>query len=945
MKISVIIPVYNAQNYLNQCLTSVLNQTIKEIEVICIDDGSNDASADIVKSFMRDDDRIKFYQQSNQGSGVARNLGLNKCSGEFVCFMDADDYYPSSEILERLYESAKKNSVEIAGGSFACFSKSQDGLVQNFGESFEGYVFPNDEVIDYRDYQFDYGYHRFIYSTKLIKKNNITFPDYLRFQDPVFFTRCMIAAGSFAANKFISYAYRTSGKKLQWNEKKVLGLLHGLKDNFSLALKYNLPILMELTKTRLVQHITSIKQIQTAEVLETLNSLIEYAGDELKHFLKVHRLYFSKKGHFSPKISVVIPIYNAGCYLRECLLSLLNQTFEDFELVCVNDGSTDNSLDILKEFSTLDNRIKILDKVNTGYGDSVNIGIDSSNAKYLSIVEPDDFVSKEFLEVLYNEISYFNTDFVKADFFLYWANGQKKRYYHCIDDFNKYGITITNFTDPNLSPSVVANWSGLYSLEFIKKNNIKHQTTPGASFQDQSFYYQIILHASSARYIKRALYYYRQDNENSSVNNYNKATAIFGEYAYIEKNILSNNDHNVDAVLIKKKYNSLKYNLEKLNESDRPAFLSKIAREIQNDLNKDRIKRNYFNFYTWYLIKSIITKYKLKISHEQIEDNIYLACCFDSNYFKQFMAFVHSINYNKDSTTKIHLYAVHDKSVTNKQKSSIRSLERNDFTINLVEFNLKQMVETTISHITPTTYLRLKLPSLLPAEVEKVLYLDLDLIVNCDLSDLFKISLEKYAVAGSLAAGYLLNNHKKLYQELGLKSLRNYVNAGVLLMNLKKLRYENAENQWNELICKSFPSMDQDIINITLQNEILIIPPRYNFMSKYYNGIARGEQEFESVYSNYEMSSALNNPFIIHYADKIKPWDNISSPLAFYWWFHAISSNAETIYGLFKKINSKNVLNLVRQARPILKYSNPELKRTYLFMKKNYQLLKSIIKS
>ena len=99
MKVSVIIPVYNAEKYLEQCLESLLNQTLKEIEIICVDDGSEDRSVEIIEKFSEKDCRISLLRQKNSYAGVARNNGLNASTGKYVIFLDADDFFEPDMLL------------------------------------------------------------------------------------------------------------------------------------------------------------------------------------------------------------------------------------------------------------------------------------------------------------------------------------------------------------------------------------------------------------------------------------------------------------------------------------------------------------------------------------------------------------------------------------------------------------------------------------------------------------------------------------------------------------------------------------------------------------------------------------------------------------------------------------------------------------------------------
>ena len=114
-KISIIIPVYNAEKYLRKCLDSVINQTLKEIEIICINDGSTDLSLSILKKYATCDNRIKIINQENQGVAIARNNGLKYATGEYIGYVDSDDYV-SSIFFELLYNNAKKYNADIACG-------------------------------------------------------------------------------------------------------------------------------------------------------------------------------------------------------------------------------------------------------------------------------------------------------------------------------------------------------------------------------------------------------------------------------------------------------------------------------------------------------------------------------------------------------------------------------------------------------------------------------------------------------------------------------------------------------------------------------------------------------------------------------------------------------------------------------------------------------------
>ena len=182
------------------------------------------------------------------------------------------------------------------------------------------------------------------------------------------------------------------------------------------------------------------------------------------------------------KISVVMPIYNAGKYLSEALESVINQTLKDIEIICVNDGSKDNSLEILKMYAEKDSRIKIIDKENQGYGTSVNRGFMEASGEFVAIFEPDDILDKTIYEKLYVNARENNVDVVKCNFYNYWTkNGKSKR---------SWLITRCAKTQPfepkdNLKIFTCHSsvWAAIYRKAFLEQNNIKFLDTPGASYQ------------------------------------------------------------------------------------------------------------------------------------------------------------------------------------------------------------------------------------------------------------------------------------------------------------------------------------------------------------------------------------------------------------------------------------------------------------------------------
>ncbi|MGN0247296.1 MAG: glycosyltransferase family 2 protein [Lachnospiraceae bacterium] len=216
IKVSVIIPIYNMMAYLKPCLDSVFSQTLQEIEVICVDDGSTDGSLDILDSYAALHDNLIVLHQKREGAGAARNKGIKCAKGEYIAFMDSDDYYPSNQVLELLYGGAKANGLLMAGGSML---QELNGYTRPFAQ----YVFNvREAIVSFHQYQNCYGFYRFIYNTQMLKDKDIFFPNYSRQQDPVFMLKAMVNAKEMWITSEYTYVYREFDKFIDFSGETVI---------------------------------------------------------------------------------------------------------------------------------------------------------------------------------------------------------------------------------------------------------------------------------------------------------------------------------------------------------------------------------------------------------------------------------------------------------------------------------------------------------------------------------------------------------------------------------------------------------------------------------------------------------------------------------------------------------------------------------------------------
>lgn len=235
------------------------------------------------------------------------------------------------------------------------------------------------------------------------------------------------------------------------------------------------------------------------------------------------------------KVSVIMPCLNVVKYIRSCIDSVICQTLKDIEILIIDAGSTDGTLDILSEYEKKDSRIHIVHLKKRSYGYQMNIGISMATGEYIGIVETDDFIQHDMFEVLYEEAVREHADYIK---------GTSEGFYQSPAGI-EWRFLILPWPDlqdksavvPRETPEIFLNdnflWNGIYRTEFLKK--IKFNETPGAAFQDIGVLFQIASRAEKGVYVNHLVYNYRQDNLGASSYNQKSLLYVAEEYKNIEQ--------------------------------------------------------------------------------------------------------------------------------------------------------------------------------------------------------------------------------------------------------------------------------------------------------------------------------------------------------------------------------------------------------------------------
>lgn len=292
------------------------------------------------------------------------------------------------------------------------------------------------------------------------------------------------------------------------------------------------------------------------------------------------------------KVSILVPSLNVGQFIEECIESIISQTLHDIEIICIDAGSTDGTLEILEKYAAKDNRIKIIHSPVKSYGYQMNIGINTAKGEYIGIVETDDYISADMFERLYAYASECEVDFVKSRYTEFGGKGEKRRFYYVckpiISEVTGKNIELNKHNELRLC-DVNHIWSGLYKRAFLISNKIRFNETPGASFQDTSFSVLVGCLAKRCIYTTDSFYFYRIDNCNSSVKQSSKIRCIVDEFDYIrselEKRKLYTKEF--ESAICNLKLFLYCWNYKRLTDNAREEFLEIISEEM-SEYNADK---------------------------------------------------------------------------------------------------------------------------------------------------------------------------------------------------------------------------------------------------------------------------------------------------------------------------------------------------------------------
>ena len=859
-KISVIIPVYNSELYLASCLETVINQTLKEIEIICVDDGSIDNSLDILQKYSKEDRRITILKQDNLHSGIARNAGLSVAKGQYLSFLDSDDLFELT-MLEEMYAKI----IQQQGDIIICQCKSINLDNEKIDENKLNYslridLIPNKDAFSVFDipnniFQISQGWAwDKLFKTDFIITNNIKFQNISNTNDVQFtFTAlCLAKIITTIEKRFVIKRHKHKNS-----------LTVNRKDDpacFLLAfekIKYNLEKagLFKFVKQSFWSWAISLCIIQ----LKTLDKISKEYLYNILHIKFNSWDYIDKSPQNSNR-------YRAVNYIKN---------HKDFPTINIAYATNHNYFHLFI--------VSLISLLKNSEYENLNVIL-----LYNNITQYDIQKINQLKDIRYFTIQTFNIE--SNQFSNYpkenWIT--KESWYRCIlaDKFPYFDKILYLDTDTIIRKTLLSLWEINMNNKLIaavedvssskeKAKNLKLKDNlyinAGVLLINTKEWRRINLFFKINKYVKKNKVY---DADQSTLNFLTDKRKIrlnpefnFIEVWWREVNCQYDYDylelyHEKDPTIVH--FTGIKPNKENCNNSFVKEFqkydsLSKTLNNI--DLNIP-IVLSSVEEYAPYMYTTIIS----------ILENT------DSKAFYIFYLLV-PLYFSKSILSKI-------LKINDKYKCSINFIYVSNTFNNFIQ---------NISYNSLPEYFRLLIGDLLPKEINKCIYLDVDVCVCKDLSELFNIDISDYYIAGVLEPEFYFSEEKN-YERLNLPSMNKYVNAGVLLINLKQIRENNVTQKFIELAKINIDS--QDIINIASYGKIKTLPPKYNAMI---TTLKENNPLLRNLFTQKEIYEAKTNPSIIHYDDQNKPWNNIGVYMESFWW--NIAKKTPYINNLFNRID------------------------------------------
>ncbi|MBE6493731.1 MAG: glycosyltransferase family 2 protein [Methanosphaera stadtmanae] len=604
MLLSIIIPVYNSEKTIKKALDSIFEQSFNDFEIICVDDCSTDNTLNVIDEYFHDNEKIKILSNDTQlGSALSRNKGLKLAEGKYISFLDSDDYLVDKYSLEYMIDTLESNDIDMVSANIE-FRNTQTGKKSVGNDLFP--VIDKKTFLSGDDYGMPWYFYKNVFRKGFLDKHNIVFPDLCRGQDTVFFSDVLSKLGNYIHLPIVYYSYKVPNANKLSVFDNYYDYLISFYDVFKLLLSSDCAfcnVLGEVIKKYLdmeKREVTIKSEDELLKIIGILKKIEYFLKDKIsmKHYLKIRDMHIDlitklKTDFYKIKVSVIVPVYNVEEYLPVCLTSLIKQSLHDIEIICVDDGSTDNSGALLDFYSKKDDRIKVIkNQSNMSVGAARNKAMQYIKGKYTFFVDSDDWIDLDCLKTLYEKSEELNLDMLFIKLINYDDNENKfyKTDYYDQTKLKGFENKIFDYKQINnkaLLELTISPYSKLYSTKFLKKIDV--QFPENLIHEDNIFYFEVIFNAERISFCNNYFYNRRRRN-NSITTTYDDSMIDAISIEEITLNYFRENNLYEDykKPLLNQICNFLKEKFELIDTKYKPEFYNKtkiLFEKINNNYN------------------------------------------------------------------------------------------------------------------------------------------------------------------------------------------------------------------------------------------------------------------------------------------------------------------------------------------------------------------------
>lgn len=622
------------------------------------------------------------------------------------------------------------------------------------------------------------------------------------------------------------------------------------------------------------------------------------------------------------QISVIIPVYNAELYLEKCIESVLGQTFDALEVICVDDGSSDASVEILRKFQNKDERLIVLQQKNRGAGAARNNGLRRAKGKFIHFLDADDWVDTAAYEKLYKVMTESRAD-VGVFMYTRYDNRTGAERKVRLFELEEGKTEITTFSRKywHFCNTSVVPWNKIYNAEFLRSVGARFDEIVCAN--DRAFYFQTITAAKSIVLYAESLIFYRENNELSLVGQ--------GRSKHFDCHLTAN-----DRIFqIAKSFpDEIFQRVFNANMEDLFSFFWKSSKESKKENFRgicDMLVREMYPFdLESFRGKSWYANGKIALLHRKLDTNkIVVPVVFATNNGYAPFLDVAILSLIAHATPRYYydIYVFE----TELSDLNIQKLEEHkgeNYRVNCIDLKSKFNDSTLYSraHYSKEMYYRIFIPELF-YHCDKVVYLDCDVIVNRDIAQLYEIDLGD-APLGAVHNAMNYSMYRYVTRMLKLPAER-YFNSGVLLINVNsfvenkiKIKCFDLLKIKNNLVCP-----DQDLLNLSCRDSAKMLDSGWNF--QWHNVLPYAEKVVKE--SQASLDNAQAKKYITHFTSGKKAWSYPENEFSIDFWNYAESSRYNGIIrqiGMSKRIHT-TVYEALQNHNDRLKTADEALRRLW----------------